>query len=355
MNRLLFGIICAFLITGAFAAQDHPVEKHIFDKITQLEFTEEGKAVLFTKDGDHLVHLLNENTFTIEDSFVPKGNGPGELQMVKAAFIDQENNHVYLTGIDNRILGYTLAGEPVFEKTFDELPVPGPNSKNLSLIIRDGYLFTSEMHRLNLSELSDDPIPMVKMFDIASTDLVYEFTLTPEQLAFPNVNDLSEARNVPIHPILTFINERLSVVTIDGLPYFYFFVNGEFVQRTEIDTDFRVEFATSRRDEFGNTVGVMTPANLNSLQLIHDNKLLISYGNIHQEIPVGYSVYEISHTQGRGLLDDISVRKTADVRIEEIEDISALNITYHDGDLFIHNRFDWLAFNVHVMRNMAIE
>src|SRR6056297_3726433 len=104
MKYFLYGIVCVFLSTNILTAQNHPIENHIFDKITQLEFTKEGKAVVFKKGGDHLVHVLNETTYDIEASFVPEGNGPGELQMVKAAFVDHKNDRIYVSGVDKRVL-----------------------------------------------------------------------------------------------------------------------------------------------------------------------------------------------------------------------------------------------------------
>jgi len=351
MKHVCYLAVFLSLTSNVLFAQDHPAEKHIFDKITQLEFTKEGKAMVFTKGGDHLVHVLHQDTFEMEASLVPKGNGPGELQMIKAAYLDHQNGRMYVAGMDKRVLGYSLSGELIFEKTFDEFPIPRPNSKNLSLLIRDGYLFISQILSLNFTDPPTGPIPLVKMLDMNSGELVYELTLTQKQLAFPDPDKLKRANNVPIHPTLTFINKRLSVITIDGLPYFYFFVNGEFVQRTKIETDFQVEFITSKREEFGNAVGVRIPANLNSIQLVDNNKLLIAHGNIHQEIPVGYGIYEIKHTPGKTLLDDISVVKTGGALLEENEDVSAMAITYHKGDFFIHNRFDWLAHQIYVIEN----
>lgn len=351
MKHFFYLTIAFCFTTSILFAQDHPIEKHIFDKITQLEFTKEGKAVVFTKGGGHLVHVLNQDTYDIEMSLIPKGNGPGELQMIKAAFLDYKNDRLYVAGIDKRVLGYTLEGELIFEKTIDELPVPRPNSKNLSLIIREGYLFISQILPLNFTNPPNGPIPLVKMIDIDSEELVYEFTLNKEQLAFPDPDRLERANNVPIHPTLIFISERLSVITIDGLPYFYFFVNGEFVERIKIETDFQVEFITSKKEEFGNAIGVRIPSNLNSVQLINDNQLLISHGNIHQEIPVGYGIYEINHTPGQTLFDDISVNKLAAARLKENENMSAMTITFHEGDFFIHNRFDWLAHQIYVIEN----
>lgn len=339
-----------FLITNILFAQDHPIEKHIFDKIIKLEFTKEGKAIVFTRDGDHLVHVLDQNTYDIEFSFVPKGNGPGELQMINAAFVDHSNNRVYLAGMDKRVLGYSMTGELFFEKTFDDFPVSVAHNKNPSLILREGYLFISQSQILNLSELPEHPISLVKMLDTTTTELVYEFTLSMQQLAFPNLTELRKANSVPIHPTLTFINERLSLITINGLPYFYFFVNGEFVHRAKMDTDYQVKFITSTREEFGNSVGVRIPSNINSIQLIDNNQLLISYGNTHQDIPIGYSIYEIDHNPGLGLFDDISVRKIADASLDEIEGMSEMNITYYEGDFFVHNNYDWLAHQIYVIR-----
>jgi len=355
MKHFFYLTITLFFTTTVLFAQEHPIEKHIFDEITQLEFSREGKAFVFTKGGEYLVHVLNQDTFDIEHSFVKRGNGPGELQMIKAAYVDQANDRVFIAGMDKRLLGYSFSGELIFEKTFDELPVPRPNSKNLSLNIRDGYLFISQILSLNFTDLPTGPLPLVKMLDMSSEELVYEFTITKDQLAFPNPDKLEKANNVPIHPKLIFINKRLSVITIDGLPYFYFFVNGEFVQRTKIETDFQVEFITSKREGLGNGVGVRVPSNLNCIQLVDDTKLLISYGNVHQEIPVGYSMYEINHTPGQTLLDDISVNKLADARLKENNDMSAMAITYREGDFFIHNRFDWLAHQIYVKENALSE
>ena len=345
-------IVFISMITNAPFAQDHPIEKHIFEKITQLEFTKQGKPVVFTKNGDHLVHVLNQDTYDIEASFVQKGNGPGELQMVKAAFLDQKNDRVYLAGMDKRVLGYTLAGELIFEKAFDDMPLSVAHHKTPSLMVRNGYLFASESQLLNLSELPQDPISVVKMLDTTTTELVYEFTLTMQQLAFPNLHELRKTNTVPIHPMLTFINDRLSVVTINGLPYFYFFVNGEFRQRTEIDTDYQVEFTTATREEFGDRIGVRTPSNINNIQRMVDNKLLISYGNTHQDIPIGYSIYEIEHNPKPGLQDEISVLKISGNTLEKMEDMSEMNITWHEGGLFIHNNYDWLAHQIYVIRDI---
>jgi hypothetical protein len=273
-------------------AQKHPIEQQVLNQINELQFTKSGKAVLYQEKGDFLVHILNEETFEVEQKLVRRGKGPGELPRASAFYLDQENNILYLAGFDRRIIGVSLStGETLFEKTFSDLRATIQNDTP-SMFIHEGYLFYSNTGQLNPFEPIDKPLPVVSMFDTASTKLVYNFSLDIEQLAFPNFDDLEKANSVTISTFFLRMNERLSLLSIKGIPHFYFFLNGEFSQRIELDPDFDVSFITSTREEFGDNIGTRTPSYINNLEKLDEEHVLISYGNIHQEeIPLGFSIF----------------------------------------------------------------
>ena len=350
MKQVIPLLLSLFLCSVTTKAQDHPIEDQVFDEITQLEFTNAGQPVVFTQSGDHLVHILNSITFEPEAKLVPKGRGPGEIQTLYAAFLDSNNDRVFLIGPDKRMIGYNFSGELIFEKLIEELSPGLTNQKNPTMFIKENYLFVSSGQPLMSSAKPDESLPFIQMIDTATTEVVYEFTMTLEQLAFEDFDVVEKVNFLKLQPELIMINDRLSVLTINGLPYFYFFVNGEFVKRKKIDADFEVEYITSTKKRFGDNVGVRTPSNINSIQLIEDDHLLISYGNIHQEIPVGYSVFRIDHSPKSGLNDEIKVTKITDQKITGFEDLSELNLTYHAGNLFIHNNYDWLAHQIYVIK-----
>ncbi|MEX2477032.1 MAG: hypothetical protein WD357_01255 [Gracilimonas sp.] len=354
MKRCLTVFSFFILILATATAQDHPIESQIFDEITQLEFSDSGQPVVFTQDGDHLVHILNQNSFEPEIQLVPKGQGPGELQTQHASFLDKKNNRVFMIGPDKRMIGYNFSRKLIYDALIEDLSLGLMNQKNPTMLIKDKYLFISSSPPLMASEKPDEPIPFIQMIDTTTTKVVYEFTMSLDQLAFESYDVVEKANQVILHPELVMINDRLSVLVINGLPYFYFFVNGEFVKRTEIDADFEVEYITSTREEFGDNVGVRTPSNINSVQLIGNDHLLLSYGNIHQEIPVGFSVHRIEHSVQSGLNDEITITKIKDQTLTGFEDLSELNLTYHKGDLFIHNNYDWLAHQIYVIEDLSL-
>lgn len=332
-------------------AQTHPIEDQIFNQINEIGFTDNGHLIVLKEKGDYLVHVLNPETFEVEQKLVRRGKGPGELLKASTYYIDQENNIIYLAGFDKRVIGVSISnGELLFEKTFTEIKGAMNTNQTPSMIIKDGHLFMSNSGRLDPSQPAESSLPVVSIFDTSSAELIFNFELTNEQLAFPNLDDLTKANAVPLSTELLLFSDRLSLITIKGLPYFYFFVNGEFRKRVELNPDFEVSFITSTREEFGSSVGIKVPAYINNAELLDENKVLISYGNIHQEeISLGYSIYQIDHTLKPGLQDRISVKLVLDQRLEEIEGVSEFNITPYNGKLFMHNNYYWLASEIYVV------
>lgn len=354
MNYFTLILSIIILFSETVNAQQHPIQDQIFEEIIQLDFSESDQPVVFTQDGDHLVHILNATTFEPETKLASKGRGPGELQTLNASFLDKDHNRVFLIGPDKRMVGYNFSGELIYDKLISDLSPGLMNQKNPSMDIRDGYLFISSSQPLMASGEPAGPLPFIQMIDTSTTEIVYEFTITPDQLGFEDHEVVEKSNRVMLHPELVMINDRLSVIVINGLPYFYFFVNGEFVERMEIEVDFDTEYIATTREEFGDHVGVRTPSNINSIQLIKDGHLLISYGNIHQDIPVGFSVYRIDHSVKTGLNDEITVSRVKDQELSGFEDLSELNLTYHKGDLFIHNNYDWLAHQIYVIEDIDL-
>ncbi|WP_421773846.1 hypothetical protein [Gracilimonas sp.] len=346
-----FLLYILFFQSYSAVGQSHPIQKQVFNQINNLEFTAEGKAVVLQGKGDFLIRVLNEKTYEVEQELVRRGNGPGELPKASSFYLDQEKNIIFLAGADRRIIGVSLLnGKTVYEKTFPKLKSISSSDFTPTMIIDDGYLFFSSKGGIDPSTPSDLPLPVVSLFDTSSTEQVFSFYLPVDDLAFRDLEDLGRANRVPLSASLVMLNERLSIVTFQGIPSFYFFVNGEFIKRVGLNPDFEVTFITSKRDIFGQKAGIRTPAYINNIEKLDEEHVLISYGNIHQEeIPMGYSVFRITSTPDLGLQDEIIVEKVLDKELPEIDEISAYNITAQQRILFLHNNFDWLAHQIYAL------
>ncbi len=339
MSRLFS--ICLIILGSSTlsSAQGHPLEDLFFEKLAALFFTNDGIPVVVKDASDYKVAVIDSASYQVHSQLIRKGKGPGEIGLLTGFGFNYAKNEVCLTGYQLRLVCSDLNNNITEDSKIPWLKSIGVSTPYQFYIEKDELLIPLYT-RLSVKNPTNE-IKIAAISTFQNLQKVSYLTLSLNDLGLTYLDDLSLANTIILKPRVLKLNDRLTLVCIAGMPYFYIFENRNFVKKVKIDTSYEVLITISIKPEFPSP-GIQTPANINNLQLINESHFLVSHGNSHQDIPMGIDVYQFEE-----LHNELSINRTKQIKIPNLpEEVSEPNVTLKNGDMFIITNYHFLSSQI---------
>ena len=340
--KLIFGLSFFWLVISLpIVAQNYSIEDHFFDNLGAVFFTDQGLPVLAQDGKDHKGIVLEPET-GYQKKLIREGKGPGEISKVYGYGFDRINNELCLIGIGLRLVCSDLNGNTTKDMRIPWFKVSGVSSP-FRFYIEEQELLLPIRSLLSVEE-PDNELKVAAISQKSDLEKVEFLSLQFEDLGLDYLDELSLANNIFIKPKVLRLSANVIMVAIPGLPYFYFFKNGEYRSKELITTDYEVRIEVSIKPEYPSP-GVLTPANLNNLQRLDDNHFIVARGNSFQKTPLGIDLYRFD-LKG----PSVKVEQVDQMNIENLpEGFSEPNVTIHDEKAYIITNYIYFAMEISVL------
>lgn len=338
-KRWIFLLLAAW--PASLFAQSHPIEQHFFENLAAVHFMDDGTPVAIKDAQGFMVGVMDSETYELTDEFARQGRGPGEVNKLFGYGFDHEQEQVCLVSFEMRLICHSINGSMVLDKRIPWLAHEASSSP-FEFLMNEGELLFPVSSRISVQQ-PQDRIKVAAASDADNLEEVRYLSLSFDELGLDYLESLAPAKNIIMIPKLMQLTESYLVVALPGIPYLYIFKDEIYQKRVALENDYEVIFTSASRPEFP-SVGVMRPANLNTMQKVTDGYFVISHGNQHQDIPLGVDFFSYSETEGK-----LQVNRIDEIELKDMpEEVSEPNVTIHDEQMFIITNYHFFSSQVYV-------